>query len=372
MANSTNRYQVQEKGMISSLQYFFLAITIVLSTADIFLPAFVAQDAGRDSWIAVITSTLTSLIVSSIFITLGLKYPEKTIIQYSCDILGKPLGKLIGLIFIFYAFNTVCAVCRELGELFVISFNPDSPILVYIIIVILVGAYAVGMGIEPIARVNEILFPIGIGILLIITLINIPKMDFNNFLPVLYNGFYPVAKGSIPLQGWLLQTVILLQLIPFTKSKEKIKKNTLAAVAILGVSLEIGVLTIAVFGDATRDLLLPALNFVRIARIGEYFTNLDISIMGVWVGGIFIKVAVFFFITTLGISQVFGFKSYKPLIIPVGTAIISFSMSISRDIVEFTYYLHYIYPLFSFSVAFFIPLLLFAVSIIKNRKRRTL
>lgn len=46
---------------ISVLQFSFLLITIVLATADVFLSALVAQQAGRDSWISVIIGTIISI-----------------------------------------------------------------------------------------------------------------------------------------------------------------------------------------------------------------------------------------------------------------------------------------------------------------------
>ncbi len=42
---------------------------------------------------------------------------------------------------------------RELGEIFVIAFNPVSPLVVYIIVALTVAAYAVSEGLEVIARV---------------------------------------------------------------------------------------------------------------------------------------------------------------------------------------------------------------------------
>lgn len=46
-----------------------------------FLP-FVIQESKEDSWIAVIVGTIGALIIINVFITLGLKYPNKTLAQY--------------------------------------------------------------------------------------------------------------------------------------------------------------------------------------------------------------------------------------------------------------------------------------------------
>lgn len=359
-------FQVQEKGKISSRQLAFLTVTLVIATADVFLPAFVAQEAGRDAWIAVIIGTVFSLVIVNLFLILGLRYPDKTIIQYSCDILGKPLGKFVGLILVYYYVLVGWSVTRELGELFLTAFNPESPIIVYSLLIIVVAAYAAGQGVEVIARVNEILLPAGLGILIFIAVTNLPQSDFKNFLPIMYGGIVPPIRGGILVLGWLVQPVVFLQILPFVSDKKTVRRNMNISVIVLGLALELGVLTIAVFGPLTAKLLFPALEYVRFASLGYYIQNLDIIIMVVWVGGIFIKIVVFYYAAVLGISQLFGLKESKALISPVGALIICFSMSTAKTLGELMHALHYVSPLFSSAMALVVPGILLAVSLIRG------
>ncbi|MCX7921701.1 MAG: spore germination protein [Clostridia bacterium] len=370
MGKIVSRYQVQERGIISPLQLSYLAITVVIATADVFLPAFVAQESGRDSWIAVIIGTIFTLFAVAVFLALGMKYPDKTIIQYSDEILGKWLGKGVGLIYVYYYIVIAAVSTRELGELFVISFNPFAPIAVYNIITMAVAAYAVMKGIEVIARVNEVLLPTGLFVLIFIALVNIPNMNFKNFLPILADGIYPSVKGGILIQGWLLEVIVVLQLIPFSSEKQKLKKLISASVVLLGLGLQIGVLTIAVFGPLTGKFLFPALEYVRYAALGEYLENLDIIIMGVWITGIFIKIAVFYYAAVHGISQLVGFKSYKPVVVPVGILLATISIVAVKRLIQFIHYLHYIFPLYSFVIGFAIPFILLVISAVRSRVKK--
>lgn len=155
--------------------------------------------------------------------------------MYSCDILGKPLGKLVGFIFIYYLIDVGSSVARELGEIFVIAFNPDSPLVIYPIITLLVASYAVAKGLEVITRVNEFVIPYGLIILALVAVVNIRDTDLRNFLPVLADGFIPPLKGGFLIQGWLLEIVIILQLIPYTKDKKNIRKYMGISVVTLGL-----------------------------------------------------------------------------------------------------------------------------------------
>ncbi len=89
----------------------------------------------------------------------------------------------------YYIFIIAC-IDRNLGEIFVIAFNPKTPIAVFIITIILLAAYAVGKGIETISRMNEILLPVGIMVLIGISALNFKELDFNYFLPIISMELY--------------------------------------------------------------------------------------------------------------------------------------------------------------------------------------
>lgn len=366
-----NSAHTLEKGRITALQLAFLIITTVIATADVFLPAYVAQEAKQDSWLSVIMGTAEAIIAANLILALGLSYPDKTIIQFSCDILGKPLGKLVGFLYVIFSLFICYAVTGELGEIFVISFNPSSPVVLYSTFSVVVAAYAVLKGLEVIARINDLLLPFGLLVLGFVALLNVPKMHMENFLPILYNGFYPSIKGGFLIQAWLLEVVFVLYLIPFVRDKKKIRKHINISMLVLCVSLMFGVMTIAVLGVLTERYMFPALQYIRYASIGRYVQNLDISIMVLWVSGIFVKIAITYYCTVLSCAQLLGFKDYKSLIVPIGLLIIAFSLDSTRMVTDMIHLTHYITPLYAFIMAVILPALLLSISLIKNKLRDT-
>lgn len=355
-----------EKGKISARQLSFLIITTIIATADVFLPSYVAQEAGPDSWISVILGTASSMVIIMLFLTLGLRFPDKTIIQYSCDILGKPLGKLVGVLYLLFMLDVSSSVSRELGEIFVTAFNPDSPLVIYPVLTLLVASYALVQGLEVIARVNEFILPIGLGILGLTALMNVNHMDFSQYLPVMANGLLPPLRGGLLIQTWMLEIVLFLQVIPYVKDKNKIRKYTAFSVLTLGVSMGLGVLIIAVFGTLAGELLFPALEFVRFASIGEYIQNMDITIMGVWIIGMFIKIVISYYVLVLGLSQLCNLKTYKSMILPVGLVIAAISLASSERVVDPYNFGHRILPFYTLIMALIIPGILLLTAAIRG------
>ncbi|MBO8137243.1 MAG: GerAB/ArcD/ProY family transporter [Desulfotomaculum sp.] len=78
-----------EAGKISARQLMFIIITFIISTADIFLPAIVAQQAGRDSWISVVVANAEAMVVAAVALSLGLRFPQLTLVGICQKVLGK-------------------------------------------------------------------------------------------------------------------------------------------------------------------------------------------------------------------------------------------------------------------------------------------
>jgi spore germination protein KB len=185
-----------DPGKISARQLMFIIMTVIISTADIFLPAVVATIAGRDSWISVIIATAEALVVAAVAVALALRFPKKTIIQICQIVLGKWVGWLIAFIlfynmFLFLFANSVSSVSVILKVVFL----PNTPLSVFIILMVLISAYAVNQGIEVIARVTELLLPLGIGILILVGLLVSPQVQLDNFFANYGRWYWSSVEG---------------------------------------------------------------------------------------------------------------------------------------------------------------------------------
>jgi len=88
-----------EDGIISNRQAVLLIVSTILPTSIMFLPAMISKEAQQDAWISIIILTAFGVVVGLIIASLGMRFPGQTIIQYSEVILGRPLGKIVALIY---------------------------------------------------------------------------------------------------------------------------------------------------------------------------------------------------------------------------------------------------------------------------------
>ncbi|MBM7854544.1 spore germination protein KB [Desulfohalotomaculum tongense] len=349
-----------DPGKISLRQLMFIIITMVISTADIFLPAIVAQQAGRDSWIAVIIATAEALVVAAVAASLSLRFPKLTLVQIFQKVLGSWLGWIMAFIFVtIFCLFLLCIVVGEFGIILKSAFMQKTPLAVFNGLLIVIAAYAVYQGIETIARVTEILMPVGIAVLVLVGLLITPHVDFNKFLPLLDNGVGPVINGAHRLLSFLGEGVVVTMLAPYINSPQKVLGTVSRSMVLLGLLLLVGVLAIAMFGpQETANMTFPALNMVRQIRVGDFLEHLDAVIMTVWVGGIYTKTVVIYYISCIGLAQLFNLRSYKPVIWPLGILVLSASFAWLNNLPAVINYLASAWPAQGLIFEFLIPFVL--------------
>ncbi|SHF16545.1 spore germination protein KB [Caldanaerobius fijiensis DSM 17918] len=369
MAKNTQRFSIVDE-KISNLQFVYLIIMLVLTTADVFPPSIIAALSGKDAWVAVILSTVTASLIMSLYITLGTMHQDKTIMEYSTYLLGRVLGKMIGLIYIGYFIYIGAIVLRELGEILRSAFLPTTPITAVLIIATALLCYGVYCGFEVITRVNEWLFFLGIGLLQIVIILAVPMADFSEYLPVFENGIMPSIKGAIVLLSYFGESVITLMIYPSIRDKSRTMQAGIFSIFCLGVVLEMGTIAIAVFGViGTSRMLYPALELVRMINYANFLQRLDATILAIWTAGIVLKLLLIMNTANTGVCQLVGLKDPKPTIIPIGLLILTLSELFFDNVTDVYYYLmnHFTYTL---SVTIGIPVLLFIVSLIKRQMTR--
>lgn len=316
-----------ENSKITNRQLIFFLVIIISSTAILYLPTAVYREAKQDSWISVIVVTFFGIFTAYIISTLGLMYKDQTIIQYSQRIAGKTLGKIIGLSYFIFFMHLNTIVIREFTELISGPFFAETPELFFTIGILLPSIYAIYLGIEVLARVNEIIFPLFALIIIGIFLMSYRDMDFLKLAPVLGEGWIPIAKGTYYQTTWFGETSVLAVLIPSLNLPEKVQRSAIVSVILAGIVVLLSNLgVILVFGVQTEQLAFPFLAIARYTSLAEIFERLDFFVVFFWVLGVFVKIAIFHYCAVICFAQLFNLKDHKPIIIPTGVILVVLSI----------------------------------------------
>ncbi|ADL67941.1 spore germination protein [Thermoanaerobacterium thermosaccharolyticum DSM 571] len=372
MFRSFLSFEVTTEKKISPKQFIYIIISVVLSTATIFLPSIVASKAEQDSWVSVLIATGFSIPVFCLYYGISNMFKDKTVFSFVEDIFGKILGKIIAFLYLLFFIHLAIIMIRELLEIMRSTFMPKTPPIVFSFVLMVVASYAITKGFIAIARMNEVVFPLGMGLLGFVIFFSIPYIKMENFLPVLAKGFLPPIKGSFPLTSWMLESIIILAIFPHISNSKKVLKSGIISLLFISFALLLGVLAIGIFGSkTTADFKFTALEMTRTIRLSNYFARLDSMIMAVWIEGIFMKITIFLYIIVKGFSDIINFDDFRFAVLPIASIIVPMSIFVSTNIDELYNFLKdtFFYETFIFEII--LPVFIFTVAKIRKLDKKT-
>lgn len=296
---------------ISAKQAAFLVATCILATVDVFIPSEVAQRAGRDAWLSVVIAAIIGYSMFRLILKLCSLFPNHTLAGFNRLLLGKYVGGLVTVIYIL-AFLIVSAVALvEFAVIIPTAFKPGSSIFLWDFTLLLPALYVASLGISIPARMNELLLPLGLLILLVVAVFNIPYINLKEYLPVLENGYLPPLAGAYTIGGKVGYSLLYFAIFPLIEHKDKLKTLGNKLTPLLMLALWAGTLAIPIFGPAlTGMMIFPALEMIRNIDIG-FITRLDALMMMIWYMGFLIYITAFSYGAAVLTRDLFNLKGYR-------------------------------------------------------------
>ncbi|GAB7388182.1 endospore germination permease [Bacillaceae bacterium] len=358
-----------EKMRVSERQLGIFVFMYVLGSSILVAPVSAAAGAKQDAWISILLGTACGALLILLYNGINKRFPDSTLMEINEKLLGKWLGKTVSLFFFFYFFLICSGLLREIGDFMTTQILPETPVqTVYLLFlsVVLLGAR---LGIEPLARTAEILLPWVIGMLLLLILFLIPEMRIENLQPVFTDGLKPVIRGMLPYLGTsYLELVVFLMVLPYVRRKEKGRKAFLIGSFLGSLILFLVTLTaLLVLGaELTARQVYPSYILARKVSIGGFVERIEALMAGIWIITIFIKLTLSFYASAIGLAQTFRLKEYKPLLLPLGMILTVLSLVVSPNIVYTQTVIRQIWPPYSLTFGFVLPLLLLTIGIRKK------
>jgi len=349
-----------------------LLYIIIMISGLLLMPGLTAEKAKQSAWIAIALASLPSFFCLWIVWKLGKRFPNNTLPEYAEIILGKALGKVVGGAYIlFFLLVNILSVC-EFSEFLTVCFMPQTPAIALNAILVLIGAYAVLKGIEVIARAAQFVFPLFMISLLILFVSVLPAVKLGKLLPFLEGGIKPVIWGSIPSIFVYGEIIVLAILLPMVNKPEEIKRKGAFALLTVAIFLSAGMMfTLMIFGsNLSGDLLFPFWYLSKYIEFGSYLQRVEGLILLLWMIGMIIKIAIFYYLTCFSTAKTLGLKSYKPVIYPMALIYLPAATFLFRNTAEFRQFLELYWPYLGSIFELVLPLILLFVAVIRKKQRR--
>lgn len=327
-----------------------------------------AKSARQDAWISVgigIIMTLPMIVVYSKILT---SFPGKDIYDIMQYAFGKKIGKLVSVLFIWYAFHVGALVIKVFSEFVNIVSFPETPQYIFIIFIGLLSIWTVRSGIEVLCRIAKFFLPLIIVVTFFVVVLLYTNAHFINLKPILHNDKKQVLLGAFSAFSFpFTQTVILTTVFQSLRNRNKTFKVFLSGLLISGIFLMSAAMNnVIVLGvQSTMDLYFPAYTSVRTVKLGEFFQRFEIVIAMIFIILVFVKISVCLYAASTGIAKIFNLESYQIIAAPIGLLMMNLSQILFSNTMEMQYWNSNIYIYYAVPFQVILPIAVLIIAEVK-------
>lgn len=352
----------ERKEIINNKQFRDILICIMWPATINYGSGILAREVGRDMWISGIIGVFTVLIFVIIIIVIGRDFPDKTVVEYSTDLLGCVLGKIIGLLLSIYLFLSSCSSISMYIQHLTGFLLPETPFLVVCTLHVLIICYLVWEGPEVIGRTSVIAFAMAIIFYILVFMASLSEINFGRITPFFDSGVVKVFKSSLEADTFVGTSQILAaMLLPLVQDKKKAVVSAASGLLIGGSFFVFYfIVELMVMGpELVAMMRIPSMDFVRSIQITQYLHRFESFMVALWYWSIMIQAGVFAYCSLTAFMQTTRIKKKNPfIIITFGLALIIVTYYVGHNDVLFLRIREYLWEYISLPIDFGVPLLL--------------
>jgi spore germination protein KB len=303
---------------ISGSQLFWIVATtlVVMSIWVTITPAI--QISKQDAWLSILIAGVIGVAITVLVTHLSVLHPNQTLVQFSQDLLGKWLGRMIVLPY-FISWYTLCAVAlRSFGDFIHLIVLDRTPVWLIIILMLGLMIYITySGGITGIGRFSEIAGPILFLTLIVSFILSVFNVRWNLLLPVYSDtGWVNILKGSLQPASFHGESFLLLVIVSFMHNPQKAISRSISAVGLSAFMILIAtIMVLLIYGpNFSAKLRFPYFMLVRSIDIYDFIQNVDLLVIFIWTFGMFVKLSLYFFITSYEMANWLNVKDWRKII----------------------------------------------------------
>ncbi|WPC41680.1 endospore germination permease [Clostridium sp. JS66] len=360
---------MSKKEIISTNQFIWMLFSIITSFTTLQIPGLLIFHAGRSAWLSTLIAWVLDVLLALVYAYMGIRFPGQNFVQYSITILGKYLGRIVGLMFPLFFLTVTSLLMRAISTLISNTILPKTPMEIVLISGYILIAYAVKKGIEVVARVCEILGPIYLLSFISLFILIAPLLKINRLKPQFDNGFYPIFSGSLFILTFIGICIMMGMYIPVCNQIENGFMAKFIAVSIgVFVICTLVIFAICIFGaEQAGNMVNPGLMLARMIKIGSSIDRVEVIWFIVAIAAGIMTSVNLIWASSLGISQIIGLNTYKSTIYPVTLIAAILSIISFNSNVEVFNFAFYVYPFIGIFVETGLELFLFIMALILKK-----
>lgn len=356
------------KDSISNLQAISILVLFMSSTSTVLM---VALSAKGDFWLAIILSVLMAIAMATVFAQLHGIFPKQNYFYILEACFGKFLGSIVSILYIYFVLDEATMVLINAKQFITETTLEETPQTIVIIPIMILCAWIVKEGIGVIGKWAKYVVLTFMTFIIILTILLIPKMDLNNFEPMLIAGVYPLYEGTLSAFAFPFGELVMLSLVfsQFETKKSVYKVYVIGLLISGSIALIIASTTVLVLGvDLALVTYFPVYTAARVINIGNFIQRLEVVAVLISVVGAFLKTSILLLATCKGITKILDISDYRFIVIPISLMMINLSYIVFENRIAFVKYNVEVWTYIAIPFEVIIPILVLAIA--KTRQKR--
>jgi spore germination protein len=358
---------LKEKTGIGPGLLFMVLFISLFSYGVIESPHAAAKYIGSNGYWGFLLAFMVALPVIWVICRLGKRFPSKSIIQYLPEIVGAPLGKILGFLYLVVVMILMIWASRAISELLSIYFLNRTPMGVSVFIFLVVSTFVAYQGIEGVSRLAAFLFPVTFFFSFLAIMFSFQNFDLENIRPIFFIEGFKIPLGMVYLFYPFISLLTVLMIFPYLTKKQKGFKVITGAAALAG-----GVILIVIIsgiGNYSAPGVLryswPVLEVTRKANLPYVVQTFGLFYAATWLSQALTGTGFFYYIVAEGFSELVNGLNYKwftMILFPITYFLIMLPSGVIDVRVVFPYLC-----VIGFAFALGLPFLLWLVAVFRKR-----
>ena len=358
---------------IDRVQYFFMIPNLLFGKAIGVTAGVMVRKLGADTWLSMTMGFAIGILIMLLMTYLCSKFPEKTIIQFSQELLGKWTSRGIGLLLALFFIMTYGASASTLMLHLQEYFLPQTPFFIICILYTSLCMYGVFLGIEVIVRFSLVGFIMSVLISVAMVTGTLGDLKTINLRPIMDNGVLPNIFGSMYIFGDIAMAILAVGfLYPMLNKKQKVFKLTFWSM-VLGAFLVLlwPLCETMVLGPALmKQYVVVCMQQIRSAQLTKYLPRYELIMVSFFVFEMFVQSATMAFCAKHCFKQITGIKKDWILILLITVALIVVAYFMSVDHNKYIDFLTTPYSQICAILSITLPIILLIVAMFRGKLKK--
>lgn len=357
---------------ITNGQAMALIIGAILAVIVFTLPGPAIEEASSDAYLSTALASVPALVFAVLFFWLSRRHGWSGPLQYIPEVFGRFLGRMLILVYVLFFILVASTVGQEVPKVVGAVTMPITPQWVFVLMIILVVSYTAYLGVENFSRMAQLVVPLLVAVLIAIPLFTLRYLDFGYLLPVLGGGWRPVLRGmAVPLGVRAEAPVIFAFLLPHIRSPKRGLQACTFTTSALAVLLAVNSISVTAAFSPTiaARLQIPTLSLARLIQLTPGIEHLETLVLGPWIFALAMKVALYVYLAARGLQTAFGLCDWRVAVLPFAVMTGVLGLYLQPDSATINVTMSELRPGASIFVAFLLPLITAAVTVVRGLGR---